>query len=1020
MADTPPTIRPARPIRRNLPPMSWPTAVLKAKYGEDSAGFPQEPRRVNVTDTANGMALPIVYGEAQVTAKPAILGVKSDGTLVVAYFLALGPIQQIVSWTINGHSTSGLTGVSTETFLGDQTTVSTILSGLISGYTQKLTGIAFIACAFSPQSDFFGGLPTIVARIKGRNDVYDPRTTTTGYSENPALCAAHFVASPDGCNAGTARVDWTSVTTAANHCDFNSSDKRYRLGLVLGEQRSGRENLNAILQCARLAEVYESGLWKLAGDFEGTAPVATITASDLLVDGKNRLMITETTVPPEMAPTKVSSTYLEPTRDWESVSQEWQAPGLAEGYVPMREQQSSATGINNVSVHARLMESNAMAGMFGRRLSLTTRPKYLHLERGDLVWVNGPLGISHNALVFNGSNATAAGSSAQLDLTTAGTIDCDFTCLAATGETLQIIYDRWNPGTALYGYGAFIVNATGALSLRFGAAAVNVSPCPNLIDGRLHRLRVSWSQNGRLIAWLDGVEIANVAGGASSATCAVATSLGYRLDGATPKYYLNGRISRFRVWNTARTRWECWRDLRRTFASPWPSGLVADFAFSGSGSTLTDSVNGYTFTLANTSWTTEGEMFRVVNARPLSTFLGVEMELREFSPNSLAKATVTSTSLVPVNRIDTTTKPSLPDATSEPPAPSGSLTLTVQEDLVGGVKRYKILAEWNKAPSGFVAGYRVTVSDGTTTRQVMDGSRTATSCVIDVLSPGVAHLVTVSAIGTNGKESSYVSGSVTPGGGTTVSVSLSLVSSDHLLAPWQTKGRTDTKALVLNRFVISLSGGSAVRVLQVLQDDHVIGELDPTCTSFPYPDSHPYELHFAVGNGRSWTLNDYPLAAVPTFWGVSTNGGNVIKVRAVRHDGQTVDSPGVTLPSSSYAGYLSTATAYARDLLAVASSERAFHSAVGSSPTSMRFPRTNSTPDWSWACIDGGVTTISSGSSYVTVTLEGTMPSTDYAVVVTAGDNVTVWVSDKTTTSFRLNRLGTTGSLALNWLAFRR
>ena len=68
--------------------------------------------------------------------------------------------------------------------------------------------------------------------------------------------------------------------------------------------------------------------------------------------------------------------------------------------------------------------------------------------------------------------------------------------------------------------------------------------------------------------------------------------------------------------------------------------------------------------------------------------------------------------------------------------------------------------------------------------------------------------------------------------------------------------------------------------------------------------------------------------------------------------------------------------------------------------------------------MDGGVATIADGQSYVSVTLAVTMPNANYPVVPTADADANVYVSDVTTTSFKLYRTGsTTGSLAVRWLA---
>ena len=67
-----------------------------------------------------------------------------------------------------------------------------------------------------PLAQYGQGLPNITARIRGRK-VFDPRTNTAVYSNNPALCLADLITSTTY-GMGFS-VDNTSLTTAANYCD---------------------------------------------------------------------------------------------------------------------------------------------------------------------------------------------------------------------------------------------------------------------------------------------------------------------------------------------------------------------------------------------------------------------------------------------------------------------------------------------------------------------------------------------------------------------------------------------------------------------------------------------------------------------------------------------------------------------------------------------------------------------------------------------------------------------------------
>jgi len=83
----------------------------------------------------------------------------------------------------------------------------------------RLFGIAYIYARFKYNPDVFpNGIPVISATIKGRK-VYDPRTATTVWSDNPALCIRDYLTSGFGLSQTTDQIDDVSITTAANICE---------------------------------------------------------------------------------------------------------------------------------------------------------------------------------------------------------------------------------------------------------------------------------------------------------------------------------------------------------------------------------------------------------------------------------------------------------------------------------------------------------------------------------------------------------------------------------------------------------------------------------------------------------------------------------------------------------------------------------------------------------------------------------------------------------------------------------
>lgn len=85
----------------------------------------------------------------------------------------------------------------------------------------RLRGIAYLYVRLTFDADTFpNGVPEITTVVKGKK-VYDPRTNTTVWSDNPALCLRDYLTSTSyGLGEVTANVDDDLISTAANVCDY--------------------------------------------------------------------------------------------------------------------------------------------------------------------------------------------------------------------------------------------------------------------------------------------------------------------------------------------------------------------------------------------------------------------------------------------------------------------------------------------------------------------------------------------------------------------------------------------------------------------------------------------------------------------------------------------------------------------------------------------------------------------------------------------------------------------------------
>jgi len=153
--------------------------------------------------------------------------------------------------------------------------------------SHTLTDQAYIYARLKFDANAFEqGLPNISAKMQGRK-IYDPRTTTTVYSKNPALVIRDYLTDTVyGLGATASEIDDTSFIAAANICEESvalsggGSQDRYTFDGVVDTQNTPRSNLEQMLTALNGSLYYSNGKWSLrAGAY--VTPTVTLDESDL-------------------------------------------------------------------------------------------------------------------------------------------------------------------------------------------------------------------------------------------------------------------------------------------------------------------------------------------------------------------------------------------------------------------------------------------------------------------------------------------------------------------------------------------------------------------------------------------------------------------------------------------------------------------------------------------------------------------------------------------------------------------
>ena len=182
----------------------------------------------------------------------------------------------LVSYTV-------YTGTSTQNAHADLVTATAGMSPE-NVWNDPLRNTAYIYMCLTYDQNKWQGLPNITVEVEGLK-VYDTRTSTTGYSANPALCAYDFITRSSrrgGMGIDTARVVTASVDDAANFCDT----KGWTLGLVLRDDSAAIDNLKQIIDTYRGDVIYSETQFKLLyRDWDSESVVMNLGESDIVEAG---------------------------------------------------------------------------------------------------------------------------------------------------------------------------------------------------------------------------------------------------------------------------------------------------------------------------------------------------------------------------------------------------------------------------------------------------------------------------------------------------------------------------------------------------------------------------------------------------------------------------------------------------------------------------------------------------------------------------------------------------------------
>lgn len=244
----------------------------------------------------------VIYGRAKVAGALIYAGTSGDSNQHLHLVMALAghPCAEVESIWLNDDELPALDGsgfVSEGKYAGNvridlhlgasDQAADTNLVNEIEEWTasHRLRGITYAHVRLTAVSGLWPtGIPQVRFLIKGKTDIYDPRDSSTGWSDNAALCqrdyitGSHGLADPD--------VDDTTWSTAATRCDElvsladETTEKRYTCNGAFELDAQPMDILEDLLTASGGRAVFSGGVWRgYAAGYE--TPAKSITADDL-------------------------------------------------------------------------------------------------------------------------------------------------------------------------------------------------------------------------------------------------------------------------------------------------------------------------------------------------------------------------------------------------------------------------------------------------------------------------------------------------------------------------------------------------------------------------------------------------------------------------------------------------------------------------------------------------------------------------------------------------------------------
>jgi len=330
----------------------------------------------------------------------------TTGRTGLVYYQAYGPVSRARVRSYLGTSTQAADAELISKFPGVWTSA------------HRATGVAYLVVELDYDENAFpAGIPNVSAVIRGMK-CYDPRTSTTAWTENPALHARALATHPLAGKLDPSLVDDAAVTLAANVCDTTTtytvggSDYTraiYTAGYAFSVDRKPLDGLTDLCQAMGGDWAFADGVLKVSAGAYRTPVPLTLNETWLVDDSPVELQVGQAranllnTITPSLA---------DEEQDWQPVPLERISPSTYTsadgGILPQNVQFAAVTFGGQAQYIASCQLRRARQGLtFKAKCNL----RAWQLERFDVInvtlsrfgWTNKPFEVMADTWTADGA-----------------------------------------------------------------------------------------------------------------------------------------------------------------------------------------------------------------------------------------------------------------------------------------------------------------------------------------------------------------------------------------------------------------------------------------------------------------------------------------------------------------------------------------------------------------------------------------------------------------------------------------